>query len=295
MSNHLINWAFKQMDLTGAMKWVLIALANRADHKSRQCYPSLQQIADDAGIERRSVARCLRQLQKAGKISCELRDGRRTVYTVKVVTVGHPLTHDPVSPVTVGHDDRRSQRDDLQSKIDPPHLLIPEPSLTLNKNPPTPQRGIAASQRDEAYETFAEEYREAKRPCEYIREQKDFVWLSKLRKAQHLESKAEPEFWRETCRNYLHSPLPKYTLADLCSRYGVFYHNGLDRYNKPNGEGQTNDDIIRQSSQRVLVGFDLQDRIRSERQGRPGDNGDLRRTDDQAFTDSDRAGDKSHD
>lgn len=61
----------------------------------------------------------------------------------------------------------------------------------------------------------------------------DFVNLAKLRKALKIGSRDIPPDWNKACRNYLRSPLGKYTLCDLVSRYAVLKNSALDRFGKP--------------------------------------------------------------
>ncbi len=50
---------------------VYTVLARFADNKSRQCFPSLNTIANRAGVRRRHAQRILRRLEDVGLIGCE--------------------------------------------------------------------------------------------------------------------------------------------------------------------------------------------------------------------------------
>lgn len=89
------------------------------------------------------------------------------------------------------------------------------------------------SLRDEAFETFASTFSKIKAPACYQSRKADFVQLAELRKAQGVPARCRPQNWEAACRNYLSSPLPAFTLADLCVRYSVFVHSPLDRFNRP--------------------------------------------------------------
>jgi len=89
----------------------------------------------------------------------------------------------------------------------------------------------SAKREDEAYDTFCSEYL-GQREVPYRSSKGDFVQLASLRKSLNLNG-STPDRWVDAVRNYLSSPLAKYTIADLCSRFDVFIHGGVDRFGKP--------------------------------------------------------------
>jgi hypothetical protein len=121
MANHLLNWAMKQTDVKGPAKCVLIVLANRADKKTHQCFPSLTQIADDAGIDRSSVSRCLLHLLGIGKISRSKENSQKTVYALLGANSGRCSPQQV--PTAVGA---------IGTKT-PPVSIIPEPSTPVER------------------------------------------------------------------------------------------------------------------------------------------------------------------
>jgi hypothetical protein len=44
-----------------------------------------------------------------------------------------------------------------------------------------------------------------------------------------------PDRWAVAVDNYFSSPLTRYTLADLCSRFDVFAQGEVDRFGRPAG------------------------------------------------------------
>jgi len=88
--------------------------------------------------------------------------------------------------------------------------------------------------KDEAYEIFAREFTEY-RQTPYRPTKADWVQLARLRKDFNYNSKGTPNCWVDAIRNYIASPLSKYTLADLCSRFDVFVLGEVDRYGRPAG------------------------------------------------------------
>lgn len=125
-----IFWAFKQDQLTGAERFVLIALANHAN-KALVCWPSLQTIGKFTGLSRRKVAYCLRQLESYGLIKTALRheknQQRSSFYTlVGVHTVQgdpahgadlalHPVQTEP--PTEPPNEPKKNQTLDFKGKV----------------------------------------------------------------------------------------------------------------------------------------------------------------------------------
>lgn len=87
---------------------------------------------------------------------------------------------------------------------------------------------------DEAFETFSSEFVEH-RKTPYRASKGDFVQLAALKKAFACTNGSAPPDWSAAIHNYLASPMGKYTLADLCSRFDVFKAGKLDRFGKPEG------------------------------------------------------------
>ena len=68
MSFQAMTWAVEQKVPT-YQKIVLIMLANRTNHDTGLCFPSLSMIADECGMTRRSVIEQIAKLEKAGLLS----------------------------------------------------------------------------------------------------------------------------------------------------------------------------------------------------------------------------------
>ena len=81
MSTRGLIWVTQEVKRLGpgvssAAKLVLLALANRHNWETGRCDPSVQTIADDLGLDDRTVRRGLRQLEEAGSIRTEHRVAR---------------------------------------------------------------------------------------------------------------------------------------------------------------------------------------------------------------------------
>lgn len=88
--------------------------------------------------------------------------------------------------------------------------------------------------RDEAYDFFAEKFKE-KMGFTYINCKGDFVQLAALRKSLNVESKSKPPGWETACANYLDSPMGSYSIAFMVTgnRYPILVKSQLNQYGKP--------------------------------------------------------------
>ena len=68
MSFPALSWAVRQK-LPSTQKLVLLMLAERHNKDSGQCNPSLELLADDCGLSRRSVIDQIAKLQQAGYLT----------------------------------------------------------------------------------------------------------------------------------------------------------------------------------------------------------------------------------
>lgn len=68
-----VLWAFDQQNLTGPERFVLIALANHKNSKTKLCCPKLDTIGTFTKLSRRTIQRCLRRLESLGYIGTSTR------------------------------------------------------------------------------------------------------------------------------------------------------------------------------------------------------------------------------
>lgn len=69
MSFQALAWVLNQDDVFGVDKYVLFMLAYRDNADDPHgCFPSMERIAKDCGIDRSTVIRCVEELEKRGKI-----------------------------------------------------------------------------------------------------------------------------------------------------------------------------------------------------------------------------------
>jgi hypothetical protein len=68
------QWALEQDDVKGLDKWILFILAYRDNpDEPHGCFPSINRMALDCGMNRRTVIRIIQRLEEAGKIKSETR------------------------------------------------------------------------------------------------------------------------------------------------------------------------------------------------------------------------------
>lgn len=63
-----MSWVFHHSEARGTDRLVLLAIADSANDHGREAWPSLATIARKAGIDRRTVSRCLLRLEEAGEL-----------------------------------------------------------------------------------------------------------------------------------------------------------------------------------------------------------------------------------
>lgn len=95
MSNDALRWAFN-IAITGPSKAVLVALADHADDAG-ECYPSVGRLAFMAGLSERGARKCLRDLEAAGLVETQTKDGHRSRYKLALDVTIDPGTTCPPS------------------------------------------------------------------------------------------------------------------------------------------------------------------------------------------------------
>lgn len=73
-------------------KLLLIALADRADKDTGQCWPSIARLCEDTEMSRASVTRRLIKLEEQGLIKRQQRDQKSTLYTLSLTETSLSLT-----------------------------------------------------------------------------------------------------------------------------------------------------------------------------------------------------------
>lgn len=79
MSIDATRWAWEQVCDKATDKFVLLSMADRAD-EHHCCYPSIQRLAEDTQLNRKTVMECIRRLESRGLIEADRSNGRHTKY-----------------------------------------------------------------------------------------------------------------------------------------------------------------------------------------------------------------------
>ena len=108
MSHEATNWASKVRGISPMQKLVLMLMADCHNGHTRECFPSIDTLAEDSCAGRRTVIRAIQALEAAGLISIRKQEGKSNRYdlhtsaTVTPVSERHPCQRD-TPPVSERH------------------------------------------------------------------------------------------------------------------------------------------------------------------------------------------------
>ncbi|HCH9097672.1 TPA: helix-turn-helix domain-containing protein [Salmonella enterica] len=129
MSRAATDWAWN-LELSAAPKLLMLSLADRAD-EMHCCYPSIQRLVKDTGMDRKTIGKWINQMMEDGLISdTGERKGRTKQIRVLQLKIGIEQAQKRNSPkngtcTKNGHetipnlDAKRSQKRDTESVIEP--------------------------------------------------------------------------------------------------------------------------------------------------------------------------------
>ncbi|EJI9989796.1 helix-turn-helix domain-containing protein [Salmonella enterica] len=129
MSRAATDWAWN-LELSSAPKLLMLSLADRAD-EMHCCYPSIQRLVKDTGMDRKTIGKWINQMMEDGLISdTGERKGRTKQIRVLQLNIGIEQAQKRNSPkngtcTKNGHetipnlDAKRSQKRDTESVIEP--------------------------------------------------------------------------------------------------------------------------------------------------------------------------------
>ena len=131
MSIQAVAWVLEHSEATLADRLVLIAIANHADARGWNAWPSIGKIAEEAGVHEVTVWRSITALEKLGELAVQRRPGRPSRYSLPAI---HPLQS---ATGEVLQDARgqgvASRKGPLASRKKPLNRMQPEPSVTVNE------------------------------------------------------------------------------------------------------------------------------------------------------------------
>lgn len=135
MSIQAVAWVLEHSEAKLADRLVLIAIANHADARGWNAWPSIEKIAEEAGIHDVTVWRSVKALEELGEIAVERRPGRPNRYRLPAL--------DPLQSATgEGLQDARgeppaSRKKPLASRKKPLNRMQGEPSEPSRTMAPT--------------------------------------------------------------------------------------------------------------------------------------------------------------
>jgi DNA-binding transcriptional MocR family regulator len=97
MSFRHMAWAMETKIGDPLAKLLLVALADRADKDTGQCWPSLARLCEDTEMSMATVTRRLHYLEEGGFIRRDQRDQKSTLYTLSLTERPLSLTERPLS------------------------------------------------------------------------------------------------------------------------------------------------------------------------------------------------------
>ena len=143
MSIQAIAWVLEESEATLADRLVLLAIANHADGRGWNAWPTVPQIAREARVDRATVFRALGDLEASGELCIERRRGRSNMYGITAMMGSQIATGRGSQDATgkgsqiatggVANCDERGRR------------MRPEPSLTVNEPSRAPARAREAA------------------------------------------------------------------------------------------------------------------------------------------------------
>lgn len=88
MSIQAVAWVLEHSQAKLADRLVLIAIANHADARGWNAWPSIEKIAEEAGVHEVTVWRSVKALEDLGELTTQRRPGRPNRYGIPAL---HPL------------------------------------------------------------------------------------------------------------------------------------------------------------------------------------------------------------
>ena len=99
MSLDAMRWAFQVPDLRSSVKFVLVALADRANEEN-ECFPSREQLQLDTCLNKETISKATEELERMGLLVKVRRFNGSTVYKLIGVAMRHQSAEKPVSRKT---------------------------------------------------------------------------------------------------------------------------------------------------------------------------------------------------
>lgn len=138
MSIQAIAWVLEHSEATLAERLVLLAIANHADARGWNAYPSIPLIGAEARVGRTTVYRAIESLEDSGELAIIRRPGRSSMYGIAALKDGRGSqigTGEGSQIGTQGVPNTRKRGPNLGPK---PYLTVKEPSRARAREAPAP-------------------------------------------------------------------------------------------------------------------------------------------------------------
>lgn len=126
MSIQAVAWVLEHSQAKLADRLVLIAIANHADARGVNAWPSLPKIAEEAGVHETTVWRSVKVLEELGELTVERRPGKPNRYNLVALNPLQPAKGYPLQPAKGRPPANRNRP--LASCNEPPDEMQGEPS-----------------------------------------------------------------------------------------------------------------------------------------------------------------------
>jgi hypothetical protein len=148
MSIQAVGWVLENSDATLADRLVFIAIANHADARGYNSFPSVEHIAKEARVGVSTVSRSIANLERLGELIVVRRPGRANLYGVQAlldpsqIGRGVPLSNreGPLSNTTKTP---LKSRDITVVTVKEPSCARAKPTMPPALDPDTRARGAA--------------------------------------------------------------------------------------------------------------------------------------------------------
>lgn len=194
MSVRCMSWAWTVQGIDSTSAFVLLALADHANDEDFKCWPSLKHLAKKCRINKVTVERALKRLEKAGLIARQRRNSDKRSHLSTVYKLNTPLGAERTYPLGAQDTYLGAQRTyPLGAQRTPNHQLI-EPSIE-GEHAPSPYKNLTKQKTNKD----AEINNKFRRGARYGRERKETIAEHNARVTEELDKSgafdAAREYW----------------------------------------------------------------------------------------------------
>lgn len=131
MSIQAVAWVLEHSQAKLTDRLVLIAIANHADARGWNAWPSIPKIAEEAGVHETTVWRSIKALEVLGELTVQRRPGKNSRYGLTALAPLQPAMGDPLQ--TAKGRPLANRKAPLANRKKPLAPVQYEPSVTVNE------------------------------------------------------------------------------------------------------------------------------------------------------------------